>query len=118
MNHFYSNHFKSFCKDRFKRTGSIGKGVSEQDYHTFICELAGGEMNAIFEYYVCGTRPFEGILTEAFEVIGIEMIHQPSRRYSHGRLGFKTIPDGAHHVVKAIYPGSPADLEHDAHHQE
>jgi predicted metalloprotease with PDZ domain len=87
-----------------------GKGVSEQDYRSLICELAGEEMNAIFDDYFYGTRPFEAILTEAFEAIGIEMMHQPSKRYSHGRLGFKTLPDGAHHIVKAIYPGSPADL--------
>jgi predicted metalloprotease with PDZ domain len=75
-----------------------------------ICELAGDEMNAIFDDYFYGTRPFEAILTDAFETIGLELHHQPSKRYSYARLGFKTLPVGNHHIAKAIYPGSPADL--------
>jgi len=86
------------------------KGVSEADYRTLIVELAGEEMNAIFDDYFYGTRPFESILTEAFETIGLELHHQPSTRYSYARLGLKTLPHGNHHLVKAIYPGSPADL--------
>lgn len=86
------------------------KGVTEADYRQLIAELAGEEMNAIFDDYFYGTRPFEAILTDAFEQLGLEMEHKPAARYSHGRLGFKTLPFGPNHVVKAIYPGSPADL--------
>jgi len=87
-----------------------GKGVSEEDYKAAVYELAGEEMNTVFDDYFYGTRPFEGLLTDAFETIGLEMVHKPSPKYSHGRCGFKTLPMGNHHVVKAIYPGSPADL--------
>lgn len=87
-----------------------GKGVTEEDYRALIIELGGEQMNALFDDYFYGTRPFEAILTEAFEVLGIELVHTPSRKYSHGKLGFKTLPAGEHHVVKAIYPGSPADM--------
>lgn len=87
-----------------------GKGVSEADYRALIVELAGEEMNVIFDDYFYGTRPFEAILTDAFETIGLELIHQPSKKYSHARLGVKTLPMGSNHIVKAIYPGSPADL--------
>jgi predicted metalloprotease with PDZ domain len=87
-----------------------GKGVSEEDYRSLICELAGDDMNNLFDDYFYGTRPFEAILTDAFETIGLELHHQPSARYSYARLGFKTLPMGEYHVAKAIYPGSPADL--------
>jgi len=87
-----------------------GKGVSEEDYKSIVCELAGEEMKTVFEDYFYGTRPFEGLLSDAFEVIGLEMLHRPSPKYSHGRTGFKTLTLGPNHVVKAIYPGSPADM--------
>lgn len=87
-----------------------GKGVSEADYRSLICELGGEQMNTLLDDYFYGTRPFEAILTEAFEYLGIELMHAPSRKYSHGKLGFKTLPAGESHVVKAIYPGSPADM--------
>ncbi len=87
-----------------------GKGVSESDYRSLICELGGDEMNALFDDYFYGNRPFEAILTDAFETIGIELLHQPSKRYSYARLGFKSLQMGTNYVVKAIYPGSPADL--------
>lgn len=87
-----------------------GKGVSEADYRALMCELGGEQMNVLFDDYFYGTRPFEAILTEAFEVLGIELIHRPSAKYSHGKLGFKTLPMGESHIVKAIYPGSPADM--------
>jgi len=87
-----------------------GKGVSEADYRSLICELGGDEMSVLFDDYFYGNRPFEAILTDAFESIGIELLHQPSKRYSYARLGFKSIQSGANHVVKTLYPGSPADL--------
>ena len=87
-----------------------GKSVSEADYRSLICELGGDEMNALFDDHFYGNRPFEAILTDAFETIGIELLHQPSKRYSYARLGFKSLQMGTNHVVKAIYPGSPADL--------
>lgn len=87
-----------------------GRGVTEADYRTLITELAGPEMETVFDDYFYGTRPFEAILTEAFETIGLELEHRPSPRYSYGRLGFKTQPTALNQIVVAIYPGSPADL--------
>jgi predicted metalloprotease with PDZ domain len=86
------------------------KGVSEKDYMDLVVELAGEEMQTIFNDYFYGLRPFEAILTDAFNVIGLELTHTPSTKYSYGRLGFKSLPQGQNHIVNAIYPGSPADL--------
>jgi predicted metalloprotease with PDZ domain len=87
-----------------------GKGVSESDYLNLLRELGGEKMNELIQDYFYGTRPFEAILADAFEYIGIELTHQPSARYSAGRLGMKTIPQANNALVAAIYPGSPVDL--------
>lgn len=87
-----------------------GKGVSEEDYKQVIQQLAGENMEEIFRDFFYGTKPFESLLTDAFDYLGLEMLHTPSPKYSHGNLGFKSIPQGHNFIVKAIYPGSPAEL--------
>jgi predicted metalloprotease with PDZ domain len=47
---------------------------------------------------------------DAFDYLGFELVVTPSPRYSFGRLGFKWQQVGTHPVVKAISPGSPAEL--------
>ncbi|MFM2040976.1 MAG: hypothetical protein RLZZ493_1565 [Bacteroidota bacterium] len=86
------------------------KGVSEADYIAVVKSLAGEEFQSVFDDYFYGTRPFEAILTEALKAIGLSLTHKPSSKYSHAKTGVKTVVQGANHVVKAIYPGSPADL--------
>jgi predicted metalloprotease with PDZ domain len=87
-----------------------GKGVSEADYKGVLENVSGISFDKFFEDFVHGNRPYESILTEAFEYLGLELHHKPSPFYSHGRLGFKTVPHGANFIVKVIYPGSPANL--------
>lgn len=87
-----------------------GKGVSEADYIALIRELGGEKIEAFVQDYLYGTRPFEAILADAFEYLGLELTQKPSTKYSAGRLGFKAIPQGNNFLVAAIYPGSPADL--------
>lgn len=87
-----------------------GKGVSEQDYQTTVEQLAGASFQEILDGYFYGTKPFEAIIVDAFEYLGLELIHKASPKYSHAKLGFKTIPHGHNFIVKAIYPGSPAEM--------
>ncbi len=87
-----------------------GKGVSEADYKFVLEKVSGISFDAFFEDFVHGNRPYESILTDAFDFIGLELHHKPSQFYSHGRLGFKTIPQGQNFIIKVIYPGSPANL--------
>lgn len=87
-----------------------GKGVSEKDYIDLIRELGGEKIDELVKDYLYGTRPFEAILSDAFEYLGIELTQKPSSKYSAGRLGFKALPQGSNFIVAAIYPGSPADL--------
>lgn len=87
-----------------------GKGVSEQDYKSVLENVSGISFNAFFEDFIHGNKPYESILTEAFDYIGMELNHKPSSIYSHARLGYKAIPNGLNFIVKVIYPGSPANL--------
>lgn len=87
-----------------------GKGVSEADYKAVLENVSGISFDTFFQDFIHGNKPYESILTEALDYIGLELHHKPSPFYSHGRLGFKTIPNGANFIVKLIYPGSPANL--------
>lgn len=87
-----------------------GKGVSEQDYRSELENIAGISFAEFFDHYVHGTDSYETILTESLEYVGLELVHQPSKSYAAGRLGFKYAPSTQNASVVAIFPGSPAQL--------
>jgi len=89
---------------------SKNKGVSEKDYQNVIEKLSGESFQEFFDDYVNGTKAYEMILTEALDVIGLELNHVPSKIYGEAKLGLKTLKRGDHEVVRLIYPGSPAEL--------
>ena len=49
-------------------------------------------------------------MTEAFETLGIDLVHTPSALYGESRLGIKTQASSQNFVVTDIYSGSPADM--------
>lgn len=85
-----------------------GKGVSEADYRELLVSLGGEEIHTLLDEHCYGTRPFESILTDAFEYLGIEFLHKPAASYSASRCGLKAL--GEKNTVTAIYPGSTADM--------
>jgi len=87
-----------------------GKGVSEADYQAAIENIAGCSFQWLFDDYINGKRPFESIITNALEHLGFELDHEPSKSYTQGRLGLKTIPSGKDFVVHQMFPGSPAEI--------
>ena len=97
-------------KRLYYRYALENKGVSETDFRSTLVELGGKEMHQFLDDYFYGTHPFEGIVTDALEYIGLKLTHKPAALYSQGRLGMKTIQNGNNHILKSIYPGSPADL--------
>lgn len=86
------------------------RGVSETDYKQQLELISGLPFDEFFDHFIHGTRPYESILADAFDAIGIEFTHRPSKSYAMGRLGFKFAPNGTNTVVTSIYSGSPADL--------
>jgi len=87
-----------------------GKGITELDYKAVLEKISGISFDELFKDYIHGNRPFESILTDALEYIGLELEHKPSPLYSQGRLGFKAMPQGQNFIVKLIYPGGPVSL--------
>lgn len=85
------------------------KGVSEQDYWNVIRNFVGDKLDYVYEEYYHGTRNFEALLLDAFDELGFEFIQMPDQKYSGGNIGFKYELGKTGVVVKAIYPGSPAD---------
>ena len=85
-----------------------GKGLSESDYKQALENISGISFDDLFNDYIHGTSPYESILVDSFEYLGLEMVHVPSKSYAAGKLGFKSVTSNA--KVTAIYPGSPACL--------
>lgn len=94
----------------FVNHGLKNIGVSEADYKAAIENVAGVSFDWLFNEYIHGTKGYEAILFDCFEYLGIEMLHEPSKKYSEGRLGFKVLESPTSCVLKAIYPGGPADM--------
>jgi len=86
------------------------KGITESDYKNTLEQISGISFDAFFKDFIHGTQPYESILTEALEYLGLELVHKPSSLYSEGRLGMKLIPIGKSFLVNAMYPGGPAEL--------
>ena len=85
------------------------KGVSAEDYQSTIESIAGKSFQEFFDDYFYGTRPFESILVDSLDYLGIELCHEPSKVYSEGRLGFKTVKTANGFTIKAMFPGGPAE---------
>jgi predicted metalloprotease with PDZ domain len=86
-----------------------GKGVTETDYLEAIKSLTGASFDEIFDTYFSGTSPFESILVETLDYIGLDLQHKPSSVYSEARMGLKFTENGSANV-RAMYPGGPAEL--------
>ena len=86
-----------------------GKGVSESDYQTVIEEVGGESFQEFFDNYINDCKPYESILTDALDYLGLELEHTPSTSYSEGRLGMKVSPVGKHFKLTGMYPGGPAE---------
>jgi len=87
-----------------------GKGVSEADYQQTIEAVAGESFETLFKDYIHGAKPFESLLVESLDTLGLELDHVPDEGYSAARLGFKTMKSNRGFTVKAMYPGGPAEL--------
>ena len=86
------------------------KGYTEKDFIDQLENICGYSFQDFFNDYVHGTIPFETILLEALDFIGLELIQTPSNSYSEANLGMKTVNQSNHQLISAIYPGSPADM--------
>lgn len=87
-----------------------GKGVSAEDYQTMVEHVSGESFEEFFRDYVYGCHPFESILTDALDYLGLEMNVRPSDSYAESRLGMKIAPSTRNFKVTSLYPGGPAEI--------
>jgi predicted metalloprotease with PDZ domain len=87
-----------------------GKGITEEDYLSTLEHVSGISFQSFFKEFVHGTQPYELILTESLDYLGLELLQKPSALYSEGRLGMKLAPLGKSFHVVAMFSGGPADL--------
>lgn len=86
------------------------KGVGEEDYKKIIEEVSGEDFTDFFNNYINGNSPFESILTDAFEYLGLEMIQEASDVYAEANLGIKTVRSGNDFIVKGLFPGGSGEM--------
>jgi predicted metalloprotease with PDZ domain len=105
------NGLDEVMKRLFFQYGLTSKGVTEEVYKQTVEAVGMFSFDTIFDDYIHGTKPFESLLTECFDYVGLELHHVPDESYAAGKLGFKFLNSnrgGA--VVKKMYPGGPAEL--------
>ena len=86
------------------------KGYTEKDFIDQLENICGYSFQDFFNDYVHGSTPYETILLEALDFIGLELIQTPSNSYSEANLGMKTVHQSNQLLISAIYPGSPAEM--------
>lgn len=86
------------------------KGVSEEDYQSMIETVSGESFQSFFDDYINDCKPFESILTDAFNYLGIELKHKPANSYAAAKLGLVTTKSGDYNKVVRMYPGGPAEV--------
>lgn len=102
-----------FCLDDVMRVlyfdyAVKGRGVSEEDYKAVLEQVSSVNWDEFFNDFIHGTQPFESILADSLDYLGLELTHRPLASYSAGKLGMKVIQGTL--TVASIYTGSPADI--------
>ena len=87
-----------------------GKGVAEVDYQSTIEKLAGESFQDLFDDYINNNKPFESIIVNSLDYLGLELEHKPVDSFAGAKLGFKYAPSGSNFVIMAMYPGGPAEM--------
>ena len=87
-----------------------GIGYSELDYRAILERVSGESFEDYFSNYINGTQPYDSLINESLEYLGLELIQQPSTSFVESKLGFKILPKGKNAIVQSIYPESPSDI--------
>lgn len=87
-----------------------GIGYSENDYREILEKVSGESFGDFFSNYIHGNQPYDHLINESLEYLGLELIQKPSSSFAESKLGFKYLPKGKNAVVQSIYPGSPAEI--------
>lgn len=84
------------------------KGYTEADFTLCCSEAAGVDLQDFFTNYVYGLEPYEPLLHECAEYVGIELHKQHALAFYERYLGLKAIEHLHHKKVTMVAPHSPA----------
>ncbi len=87
-----------------------GIGYSEKEYREILEKVSGESFDDYFSNYIHGTQPYDNLISQSLEYLGLELIQKPSTSFAESKLGFKILPKGKNAVVQLIYPESPSDI--------
>lgn len=87
-----------------------GMGYSEQDYLNTVNAVAGVALDQVFQRYVYGKEDYTPMLKHTLDVLGMELVNEPSQKWYESHGGFKVQEAGGSVKVSAIFPGSVADI--------
>ena len=87
-----------------------GIGYSENDYREILEKVSGESFEDYFSNYINGTQPYDKLINQSLEYLGLELIQKPSTSFAESKLGFKFLSKGKNAVVQSIYPESPSDI--------
>lgn len=87
-----------------------GIGYSENDYREILEKVSGESFEDYFSNYIHGTQPYDNLINQSLEYLGLELIQKPSTSFAESKLGFKFLSKGKNAVVQSIYPESLSDV--------
>ncbi len=96
--------------DLYQNFAQKGKGYSVKDYQNLVEKYADENLSELFDNFFFGTGSFESIIEEALDTIGYELKSEVNDKASWKRLGIKTLEEKGNTVIKAIWPGSNAEI--------
>jgi predicted metalloprotease with PDZ domain len=84
------------------------KGYTEQDFTDLCSAAAGKDLQNFFDKYVYGLEPYEPLLKECFETIGLFLEKHHASAFYERYLGLKAVEHLHHKKITMIAPYSPA----------
>ncbi len=100
----------TLMKTLYDDFGKKGIGYSEKDFRRLADNTAGISLDKLFDDHYYGTSDYTPMLTVCLDFLGLEMKANPTTKWRERKLGLRTTTDNGRIKVRAIAPGSPADV--------
>lgn len=97
-------------RDLYETYAKNALPYTEENFQAMVEKYAEEDLSEFFKKYYFGTQPFESIVTEALEQLGLQIKMHHNKAWSTRILGVKCLVENNNTVVKWIYPGSSAEL--------
>ncbi len=83
-------------------------GYSEKDYLNIVNQVAGTKLDDTFRRYIYGKEDYTDILNYCLDLVGLQLLSEPSQKFHERSFGFKVTETGGLTKVTNVLPGSIA----------